>query len=291
YALSKLGKKVQIMLPNLPDQRYGFLEQQTPWSIYDDELPSYDLLIACDCNELPRLGGMVPQIIERDQPKMVVDHHIMMTPENWDGAYHDVNAAASGILAIELAKELGVDDLPLAAYEAAFVALMTDTGWLKYSNSDYRAWEMSTYLISKGVDAAKVYDLVYQQLEPGRPTGVAAALQNLKYYCDGALAVAWVSNDELEAVGGSLEDTDEVLDILRAVAQVEAVALLCERDAGEIKVSFRSKSSLDVNKVACHLNGGGHARAAGASFDRSIGIKSAVEQTVKVLLKEYSGQQ
>ena len=62
YALSKLGKKVQIMLPNLPDQRYGFLEQQTPWSIYDDELPSYDLLIACDCNELPRLGGMVPQI-------------------------------------------------------------------------------------------------------------------------------------------------------------------------------------------------------------------------------------
>ena len=278
------------MLPNPPDQRYGFLEEQTAWQIFDKELPEYDLLVACDCNELPRLGDMVPLIAQRQQPKIVVDHHIMMTPEDWDGAYHDVSAAASGILAIELAERLGISDLPIAAYEAAFVALMTDTGWLKYSNSDQRAWDMSSKLIAKGVDASKVYDLVYQQLEPGRPRGVAAALQNLEYYADGQLAVAWVTDELLDECNGTLQDTDEVLDIIRAVGQVETVALLCERDEGQIKVSFRSKSSIDVNKVARRIGGGGHARAAGASFERSIGMPAAIAQTLEVLLDEIAQQ-
>lgn len=290
HALTALGKDVQIMLPNMPDQRYGFLEEQTPWQVFDSVLPDYDLLIACDCNELSRLGEMVPQILERSQPKMVVDHHIMTTPETWDAAFHDVEAAASGILAIELAQQLGVDQLPLAAYEAAFVALMTDTGWLKYSNADQRSFDMAAFLVAKGVDSSRLYDYVYQRLEDGRPRGVAAALQNLQYYADGKLAVAWVTNDLLDECGGSLQDTDEVLDLIRAVASVEAVALLCERDAGQIKVSFRSKTSLDVNQVARRIGGGGHARAAGASFERGVSMQQAVEQTLEVLLDEFANQ-
>ena len=290
YALQALGKDVQIMLPNEPDQRYGFLESQTPWQVFDGALPEYDLLIACDCNELPRLGDMVPLIMQREQPKMVVDHHIMMTPETWDAAFHDVNAAASGVLAIELAQQLGVNDLPIAAYQAAFVALMTDTGWMKYSNSDHRVISMAAFLVEKGVVPAEIYDLVYQQLEPGRPAGVAAALKNLHYHADGRLAVAWVTNELLDECNGSLEDTDEVLDIVRAVSQVEAVAFLCERDAGQIKVSFRSKTMLDVNLVARRIGGGGHARAAGASFERSIGMPAAIEETVNVLLDEFASQ-
>jgi phosphoesterase RecJ-like protein len=214
----------------------------------------------------------------------------MMTPETWDAAFHDVEAAASGILAIELAQQLGVDQLPLAAYEAAFVALMTDTGWLKYSIADQRSFDMAAFLVAKGVDSSRLYDYVYQQLEDGRPRGVAAALQNLQYYADGKLAVAWVTNDLLDECGGSLQDTDEVLDLIRAVANVEAVALLCERDAGQIKVSFRSKTSLDVNKVARRIGGGGHARASGASFERGVSMQQAVEQTLEVLLDEYANQ-
>ncbi len=49
YVFKNLGKEVQIMLPNPPDQRYGFLEEQTAWQIFDKELPEYDLLVACDC--------------------------------------------------------------------------------------------------------------------------------------------------------------------------------------------------------------------------------------------------
>lgn len=115
-------------------------------------------------------------------------------------------------------------------------------------------------------------------------------MQNLQYYADGKLAVAWVTNDLLDECGGSLQDTDEVLDLIRAVASVEAVALLCERDAGQIKVSFRSKTSLDVNKVARRIGGGGHARASGASFERGVSMQQAVEQTLEVLLDEFANQ-
>lgn len=290
YVMKALGKEVQIMLPNLPDGRYGFLETQTPWSVFDGELPDYDLLIACDCNEPARLGEMTPEIEKRSAPKMILDHHILEKPDYWDAAFHDVDSPASGVLAIELAEELGLTDLPLAAYEAAFVALMTDTGWLKYSNATHKAWKMAGDLIAKGVDASRIYDFVYQQVEPGRPVGVSEALKNLQYYENGAIAISWVTNDMLEAANATLDDTDEVLDLMRSVGQVEAVAFLCERDAGEIKVSFRSKNYFDMNKVARQLNGGGHARAAGASFSRELGMESAVQETLKVMLAEFVEQ-
>ncbi len=290
HAFRQLGKEVEILLPNPPDGRYGFLEAHSPWRLWDGALPEADLLVVCDCNQLDRLGAMGDAVAASAMPRVAVDHHILDEDQGWTALVHDLTAASSGQLALDFAAALGAGELPPAAYEAAFVALMTDTGWLKYSNADADAWAAAAELVARGVDTSKVYDLVYQQAESTRPIGIRAILENLEYLRDGRLAVAWVGTERLHALGGSIEDTDEVLDILRAVKAVEAVALLTEREGGAVKVSFRSKTSLDVNRVARRVGGGGHARAAGASFAADISLEQAVARVREVLLEEDEAQ-
>jgi len=287
HALRQMGKEVEVMLPNPPDNRYGFLQAHTPWTLFDGSLPEADLLIVCDCNQLDRLGAMGDAVAASGMPRLVIDHHPMEEDHGWTAQVHDCSSAASGLLALDFADALGIERLPLEAYEAAFVALMTDTGWLKYSNANAAAWAAAARLVGHGVDTARIYDLVYQQAEVGRPLGIAAALESLEYHADGQIAIASASQARLEEFGGSMEDTDDVLDLLRSVRVVEAVALLTERDGGLVKLSLRSKHHIDVNKVARQLGGGGHARAAGATFATGTSLDEAIAQVRQVLLDSF----
>lgn len=274
--LRALGKEVSLLMPDPPDGRYGFLEEETPWQIYDAArgLPEHDLVLVCDCSQLDRLGAMGEEVAAAGKPRIVVDHH-PYDPEvhRWDAAWHDSNCAATGLLALSLLRELGVEP-DGASLEAAFVALMTDTGWLKYSNADAEAYRGAAELVAGGVDPDRVFRAIYQQTEAGTPRGIGAALRSTEYLADGRIAIGWVDEATLREAGGVLVDTDEVLDILRAVQSVEAVGFLSERN-GRVKVSFRSKTWLDVNRVARRCGGGGHARAAGASFAPDVSMDEA----------------
>ena len=56
---------------------------------------------------------------------------------------------------------------------------------------------------------------------------------------------------------------EALLDVLRAIKEVQIAALFIENAEGEIKVSLRSKVAQDVHIVARKLGGGGHPKAAG----------------------------
>jgi phosphoesterase RecJ-like protein len=282
--LRALGKQVELVLPDPPDGRYGFLEAETSWALYAGEgsLPAHDLAIVCDCSQLDRLGAMGLELDRLASPRLVVDHHPFDRAEHhWDAEFHDVSAAATGLLAVDLIRQLGGEP-DAAALEAAFVALMTDTGWLKYSNADARAYAAAADLVGRGVNPDKVYRAIYQQSDPGSPRGIAAALSHTEYFADGLAVVGWIDSASLQAAQGELLDTDEVLDILRSVGTVEVVAFLSERN-GRIKVSFRSKYSVDVNLLAREIGGGGHARAAGANFPEGVSMQSARAQIAALL--------
>ncbi|MCH2101108.1 MAG: DHH family phosphoesterase [Planctomycetes bacterium] len=282
--LRAMGKQVELILPDPPDSRYSFLERRTPWSIYSGKgsLPDHDLVIVCDCSQLDRLGAMGTEIEILGSKRLVVDHHPFdRAVHRWDAEYHDVTAAATGLLAVDLLRELG-EEPDKIALEAAFVALMTDTGWLKYSNADARAFAAAADLVGRGVDPDSVYRDIYQQTSAGTPRGIGAALASTEYLADGKAVLGWIDGATLRTAQGELVDTDEILDILRAVQSVEVVAFLSER-GGRVKVSFRSKTWLDVNQGARQIGGGGHARAAGATFPEGVSIVDAREQLSELL--------
>jgi len=221
--------------------------------------------------------------------RLVVDHHLMAAEDEslWTARVHDVTAAASGILGVELCEALGIDlTLPLA--EAAFVALATDTGWFRYSNADERAWACALKLLRAGVIPDHLYRKIYQQADPGHPKGMSAGLANAVEFSEGRGMLASLSQKDLSASGGTLEDGDDVLDLMRSVHGVDAVAFVYERKDGIIKASLRSKEFADVASAANKLGGGGHVRAAGVTFIEGVTLDDAVSQVLDVLQQELA---
>ncbi len=80
-----------------------------------------------------------------------------------------------------------------------------------------------------------------------------------------------------------MDDTDDVIDTLRAIRDCDVTVLFKELDDGTWKGSFRSKGDTDVGAVAKKLGGGGHRLAAG--FSLKPPLEDAVE-TVREALRE-----
>jgi len=261
--LEKLGKEVWIYNPDAPEPRYDYLGRDVKFRAYDGgPLPQHDVSVLLDFCELSRTGAMEPALLAQASKKLVIDHHVPPGTPWWDEAFVDVRASATGILVRRIAALLGVE-LDAAAARGVFTSLVTDTGWFKYSNTDAETLAVASEMATLGVEPHRIYSALHQRQPAGHPPALARALERLEYHADGRIAVI-----DLPASAADLAalDTDEVLDIVRAVERVEVVLLLREVPAGAVKLSARSKSSFDVHALAKQFGGGGHKKASGATI-------------------------
>jgi phosphoesterase RecJ-like protein len=117
---------------------------------------------------------------------------------------------------------------------------------------------------------------------------VSRALDGISSYCDGRLAISYITTADYEATGAGEEMTEGLIDNLRSIDGVKVAAVI--RDLGDRgraarKVSLRSSAGeADVSAIAREQGGGGHKRAAGFSTDLEF------EQLVEFLTAEVSAQ-
>jgi phosphoesterase RecJ-like protein len=147
--------------------------------------------------------------------------------------------------------------------EGLYVAVLTDTGSFRFSNSTAESHGVAAELIERGADPEWLYGKVYGHTPLRKLLLLKAALDTLDV--DMTLGVAWMTvPDEafrdLEAV---TEDLEGLVDYPRSIEGVE-VGLLFRKTAGGTNVSFRSNGVVDVNVLARRFGGGGHVRASGA---------------------------
>ena len=75
---------------------------------------------------------------------------------------------------------------------------------------------------------------------------------------------------DLDFYGVGPKELDGIVEQLRLTRGVEVAVFIYEIKTQEFKVSLRSKSKVDVNKIASYFSGGGHVRAAGCTMQGSI---------------------
>ena len=92
--------------------------------------------------------------------------------------YLDAGAAATGELVFELAVANGWT-LTEAAARGFYVAILTDTGGFRFSNTRPRTLRVAAELLEAGVDPEQIYLEVYARAPEGRPRLFAEALQTL----------------------------------------------------------------------------------------------------------------
>lgn len=266
--LARLGKRVHILNPDPPGPGFERLGELTPFETFDGgRLPEHEVAIFLDINDPARCGSLEGPLRESPSAKLVVDHHVFHGAPWWDAEFVDVSASATGLLVARMADALGVP-LEGVVAEAIFTALVTDTGWFKYSNTDSETMALAARLVAGGVVPNALYERLYQRNPAGLPGAIASVLRGLEYFCDGRLAVI---EHPIPARGGALlEDADPVLDIVRAVGSVEVVLYVRELEDGRCKLSARSKTDFDVNALARRFGGGGHKKASGATIEGSL---------------------
>lgn len=280
--LQGLGKVVTILNADPPAAAFDYLTRELPYAVYSGgALPAHDVVVLLDFNELSRTGPMAEAIARAPSKKLVIDHHPYAGRPWWDACFVDVTASATGLLVWRILRVL---DAPLDAVvaRAVFTSLVTDTGWFRYSNTDPETLTLAGELVRLGVEPAALYSALYQRRPAEEPRALGAVLGRLEYFAGGRLAVTVQPLGNGEAPG--LDDGDPVLDILRAVEDVEVVLYLRETEAGSCKLSARSKTAFDVNRLARRFGGGGHVKAAGATIPGALAevrariVAAAVEQ-------------
>ena len=95
-------------------------------------------------------------------------------------------------------------------------------------------------------------------------------LDRLRVECDGQMAYTEVYRADYPATGATPADTEDLVNFTRSLAGVEVGVFFMEQPRGGVKVSFRSRSRIDVARLAEQFGGGGHQRAAGATLETTL---------------------
>jgi bifunctional oligoribonuclease and PAP phosphatase NrnA len=226
-------------------------------------LGGIDRLIVLDISDVKRLGSLAPAVRAMKVPPLVIDHHL--PGEEPPGTIHvtEVAACATGELVYDFAATLGLEITPAIA-TALYVAILTDTGGFRFSNTSPRCHAIAARLLSSGVDPEEMYRRIYASVPKGRMRLLRDALDSLEV--DDANGLAWISiaAGALEKYEVSGEDLDGIAEYPRSVNGVKLALLFRDLGHGKVKISFRSVRGVDANALAKQFGGGGHARASGA---------------------------
>ncbi len=289
HLLRAQGIDAIITNPTATPPRFSFLFDDLPAVDRSaeavKELRRAELIIVLDISDLTRLGMLIETVRDRGVPVACIDHHVSAGILPPGPRYLDADAAATGELIFEVAKG---NDWPItqAAARALYVAILTDTGGFRFSNTRPRTLRVAADLLEAGVDAEEIYLEVYARAPEGRPRLFAEALQTLVVEHDFGLAWVTVPPGAIERLGVSSDDLDGVVEFPRQIEGVRMALLFREIAQGRVKVSLRSVGDVDVAAFAKAYGGGGHTKAAGLSISGSL---AEVQATVLKAAREYLG--
>ena len=287
HLLRARGVEAIITNPSPTPARLRFLFDELPGVDRSQEavkeLRRADMIVVLDIADLGRLGMLGDVVKDRGVPVACIDHHVSEGSLPPGPRYVDATAAATGELVFEIAVACGWEVDELTA-KALYVAIMTDTGGFRFSNTHPRTLRIGADLLERGLNPEQIYSEVYASVPEGRPRLFGEALQTL--VVEPELGLAWITvpPGALERHGLTADDLDGVVEFPRSIAGVRMALMFREIQRGRVKVSLRSIGDVDVAEFAKHFGGGGHKKASGLSVKGSL---AEVQAAVLVAARDY----
>lgn len=280
------GLRVRIVNPTPWPAGYRFLLGDDITERTDDGvkgLKGADLLLVLDISDVGRLGALADAVRGLKVPRLVIDHHVAHDEPAGDVTASDPSACATGEMIRDLAHVMGQ---PITADIAVplYVAMLTDTGGFRFSNTSPRCHAIAAELLAAGVEPEAIYRAVYQSVPVGRLHLLREALGTIE--SDSSVGLAWISlpAGALERHGVHPEDLDGLAEHPRSIAGTRLALFFRDLGHDRVKVSFRSTGAVDVNVLARQFGGGGHAKASGALVP---GIMGDVQPRVIAAARAY----
>ena len=124
---------------------------------------------------------------------------------------------------------------------------------------------------SAGAEPSRISLEVYQSQRIEYLHLESIVMGRIRTVVNGRVAFSYARAEDLEGCGVSQDECDGLVDIVRSVGGVEVCLFLKECGCdGKVRGNLRSKGPLDVSGVAASFGGGGHAAAAGFTYEGTI---------------------
>lgn len=292
-ALNKAGKEARVVIPDgLPDflRWLPGIELSTTFAYKKEKsleiIEGADLVFCLDFNDPNRLNGVEEHLTASNARKVLIDHHQdpvdftdISISETWRGSVGEM-------IYLFLRDIFPEDILDKDIATCLYVAIMTDTGNFNYASSYPEIFHIVGELMKYDLEKDRIYSNVYDAYSEDRMRLQGYVMQE-KMVVHAKYHTAYISltDEELKRYKHRKGDTEGFVNIPFAVKGIRFTALFVEKK-DRIKVSFRSRGSFPVNKIAAeHYHGGGHINAAGG--DSFLSMEDTLKK-FESFLPEYA---
>jgi len=243
----------------------------------------FDAVIATDSASYERLGS-VREFINDRQVLINIDHHASNT------RYGDINwvaprEPACGTLIFRLLREANWPITePIA--DCLFTAISTDTGSFQYPTTRPATYQVAGELVKRGANLGMICNEVYNSYPLSRVKLLGHVFNSFRLEHDNEVGYFWLRPEDFERTGATVEDTEGLIDHIRAIETVVVACVFEEVGPNLTRISLRSKTdAVDVNAIASKFGGGGHKAAAGARIEGDpAGVQDQVLAEIKLAL-------
>ena len=274
-ALKKIKKGVFCINEDPVPEVFSFLENTDIINTKIKIPDSIDLIICLDISNLDRLGeNLLSEIKKRNTFKINIDHHIS---NEYFGDINIVNtdSSSSSEIIFKLLKKLNIK-IDKSVAEPLLTGIVTDTGSFRYSNVNYKTFEIASSLLKLGANLEKISREVYMSNPFSKVKLASKVIERMIIIDDKAFS--YILQKDFMDLQAKMEYTDGLVNELLNIKGVNFSVLITEEKINFARISFRSKiKKYDANVFAKNFNGGGHRYAAGGKSDASI------EKTLEIL--------
>jgi phosphoesterase RecJ-like protein len=276
--LRKLKKRVVIYNNDRLPQIYKFL----PYSrVIRNNLENekFDAAIVLDCSDSSRTGK-VKDYLSQMSCIINIDHHISNTffgDINWV----DSKASSAAQMVYKLSERMRIMDRHIAL--CLYTGIFTDTGNFTYTNTTKETHKIVASLMHYNVSARLIYENINSLCEEDDLKLIGKIISNLRF--DPSRKICWAIIQKWEEKDYDL--TEVIFSTLRLLRGVEVLVLFKKIEKNKIRVNFRSRPTVDVNRIAQFFGGGGHKSASGTTIEGNLKL---VEKEVISFVKRYTNK-
>ena len=274
--LKKLKKKVVVVNNDPTPVIYDFLPSVDTIQ-HDFKEEKVDVAIFLDCSD-PYRAGKVKDYMMRAERILNIDHHISNTyfgDINW--VEPDESSACQMLYRLCQRYKIMDKNIALCLYTGIF----TDTGKFTYSNTNSDTHRIVADLMQYKIDPPVVFERINSMCVKTDMAFIGKIISSLKF--DSKNNICWAVIEDW--ADGDHDLTEVIFSIMRHLQGVDAFVLFKKLAGNKVRVNFRSRNYVDMNKVAKFFGGGGHKRASGTTMEGDI---KAVERKVITFIKRYT---
>ena len=288
--LGSLGARVEAVFSDPVPAMYDFLPGVERARLSPSAGLDPELIVVCD-GDVARTGAVARDNAELfgRVPVVNIDHHVSNGGNGVVAAWIDAGSAATCEQVTLLLPHLGVphDALGGDIAQLLMAGLVFDTASFAHSNTTPRTLRAASELLAAGAELPDIARRIYRTKPNAQLKLFGLVLSRLEASDDERLTWSVVSEADFAAAGATAEMSEGLIDLLAQSATAEVVILF--KDFGdEVRLSLRTRDGgVDATRLAGAYGGGGHARAAGATYGGALEqARPAVLEQARRLLDE-----